>query len=541
MLLNAFFKTFENLNNSITNKLKNIYKKSNFYEKKISKTFVAEFQYKPSPYLLSSLINYQNKKYKIDELDFIKIWENKSQSKEFKKLNNFFWFFSLDLKSSRKLVQEVVLSWINKSEKFKKESWEFDITAKRIISWLSNHQLSYEASNKEYRLKFDYMIQKQTNHLINEIKNSKSLENKIIGCSAIILAGLSYKIHKIYLDVGLDFLKKIIKYLIDNKGFSKSRNIKQQIFYLKYFILIREWYKEAQVEIPEHVNETIYYLGQGYTFFWQNTKVDLLFNGNNNSNNQSFDNYLKRLGYKFKNNSKDYCGYTVLQNKKMCLAMDTGSSPDLKYSENYQSGALSFEIISNGKKLISNCGYYKKVNQKLNKLSKSSACHNTLVIDDNSSCKFFKKKDNWMLKTGLKVSNKKSIFEKNYWKISASHDGYLKKYNSIHERNIEFYPEQMTFIGIDRIIKKKTNNNYKFEIRFHLEPTIRLMKTQDNKSILIELDEEGWKFTCDNYDINIDNGLYFGNKNSYIENQNIFISGISNKNEENIKWEIKKI
>jgi len=541
MLLNGFLKTFKNLNYFIKENLKDIYKNSNFYEKKISKTFNAEFHYKPSPYLLSSLINYQNKKYKIDELNLITIWENKSQSKEFKKLNNFFWFFSLDLRSSRKLVQEVIIDWVTINDRFKKESWEFDITAKRIISWLSNHQLSYEESNKEYRSKFDHMIQKQANHLIYEIKSSKNLENKIIGCSAIILTGLSYKINKIYLDLGLDFLKKITKDLIDNQGFSKSRNIKQQIFYLKYFILIREWFKEAKVEIPEHINETIYYLGQGYAYFWQNTKIDLLFNGNNNSNNQNFDNYLKRLGYKFKNDSKDYCGYTILQNKKICLAMDAGSSPELKYSENYQSGALSFEIISNGKKLISNCGYYKKVGQKLNKLSKSSACHSTLVIDDNSSCKFFRKKDIWMLKTGLKVTNKKFIYEKNYWKITASHDGYLKKYNSIHERNIEFYPEQMTFIGIDKIIKKKTNNNYKFEIRFHLEPTIRLMKTQDNKSILIELDEEGWKFTCDNYDINIDNGLYFGNKNSYIENQNIFVSGISNNNEENIKWEIKKI
>ena len=67
------------------------------------------------------------------------------------------------------------------------------------------------------------------------------------------------------------------------------------------------------------------------------------------------------------------------------------------------------------------------------------------------------------------------------------------------------------------------------------------MKTQDNKSILIELEDEGWKFTCDNYEINIDNGLYFGNKNSYIENQNIFVSGILNNNEENVRWEIKKI
>ena len=99
----------------------------------------------------------------------------------------------------------------------------------------------------------------------------------------------------------------------------------------------------------------------------------------------------------------------------------------------------------------------------------------------------------------------------------------------------------MKFVGNDKIIKKKNNYSLKFDIRFHLEPNIKLMKTQDNKSILIELNDEGWKFTCDNYEINIDNGLYFGNKNSYIYNQNILVSGILNGNEENIKWEIKKI
>ena len=66
-------------------------------------------------------------------------------------------------------------------------------------------------------------------------------------------------------------------------------------------------------------------------------------------------------------------------------------------------------------------------------------------------------------------------------------------------------------------------------------------KTQNNKFILIQLEDEGWQFSCDNYDINIDNGLYFGNKNSYTENQNIFISGISNNQIESIIWEIKKI
>ncbi len=67
------------------------------------------------------------------------------------------------------------------------------------------------------------------------------------------------------------------------------------------------------------------------------------------------------------------------------------------------------------------------------------------------------------------------------------------------------------------------------------------MKTQDNKTILIELADEGWRFTCEDFEINIDNGLYFGNKNSYIENQNIFISGVINHQIENINWEIAKI
>jgi len=185
--------------------------------------------------------------------------------------------------------------------------------------------------------------------------------------------------------------------------------------------------------------------------------------------------------------------------------------------------------------------FAKKNNQNLNEISKSSAAHSTLIIDDNSSCKFIKKKDKLILKTGLKITQKNSVYEQNYWKINAAHDGYFKKFKSIHERNIEFFPEQMKFIGNDKIIRKKNNYNFKFDIRFHLEPNIKLMKTQDNKSILIELKDEGWKFTCDNYEINIDNGLYFGNKNSYIENQNIFVSGILNNNEENVKWEIKQI
>ena len=536
--LNFINKSFEN----ILKKFRKIYLSSEYYEKKISKFKNQNLIYKPSPHLLSSLINYQTKKINVDDIVTDNLWDNENINvNNFKKLNNFYWFFSLDLKSSKKNTQNIVYEWIKKNFKYHSKSWEFDLTSKRIIAWLSNHNLTIENSDTEYLNLFNKVIQKQTNHLINEVNHSKKVDNKIIGCAAIILVGICYKDEKNYLTYGLNLLKKISNTTFDNYGFPKSRNIKQLIFYLKYYILIREWFKEAQIDVPEHINETIHYLGQGYAFIWQNIRSDILMNGNNISNNSEFDQYLKRFNYKFKNENKELGGYAILYNKKISIIVDVGSPPSNKFSTKYQSGALSFEINSNGKKLICNCGEYNGKNNKLIELSKSTATHSTLVIDDDSSCHYKKNDGNYFVKNNLKILKKNIVFEKEYWKIKAAHDGYSKKYNTTHEREIEFYPNKFKFIGTDKIVNDKTNLNIKFDIRFHLEPNTKLMKTQDNKAILIELDDEGWKFTCDNFDINIDNGLYFGKKNSYTQNQNIFISGITNAQSETIIWQLSKI
>jgi uncharacterized heparinase superfamily protein len=525
------------------NKIHSLYLSSNIYNRKITPTNVSSLNYYPSPSFLDSFIKYNKKKVNIENYSLNKIWDNKDlKKKDYKNLNSFFWLFSLDLKSSKKDTQNVILQWINNNHRYNSKSWEFDIVAKRIIAWTSNSRLTYEDSNTNYKDNFNKIIKKQTNHLINEIERSEWFDDKMIGCAAIILTGLSYQDKDGHLKMGLNLLRKLVKSSFDNENFPKSRSIRQLSFYLKYFILIREWFKESQSEMPDFIDENIYYLGQAYAFIWQNNKVDLLFNGNHETNNADFDHYLKKLGYSFKNQSNELGGYANLKNKKTSLIMDVGSSPDKKFSSNYQAGALSFEIISNGKKLICNSGYFQNQNHQLNDVSKSSAIHSTLILNDRSSCKFNKiKNKSSKIYNGLKILKKNIVFEKNYWKINAAHDGYLKRYGVIHDREIEFYPEQIKFIGHDKIICKSNIKNLKFEIRFHLEPNIKIMKTQNNKSILIELDGEGWRFSSHNNNMNIDNGLYFGKKDSFVDNQNIVISGMTNDKNQTIKWEITKL
>ena len=526
----------------IFKKVRKIYLNSSIYDKKISSKNLKALIYKPSLNILGSIAKYEKTKNKIEDFDTDKIWEeNKLSYKDYKKLNNFFWLFSIDLKSSKKICISIINKWIESNQKYNDNSWEIDTLSRRIISWITNSQLTYDEGDKAYKEKFNKIIFKQTNHLINEIKRSDNYHDKLIGCSAIILTGISYKDEK-YLDFGLKLLKKIITSSFDAEYFPKSRNIRQLVFYLKYFILLREFLKESSNEIPEYLDEIIFHLGKGYNFVWGAVKQNLLFNGNHNSNLEDFDVYLDHQKYYFKSDKRDLGGYGIFKNKNIILGMDIGSSPESKFSENYQSGPLSFEAIYRGTKIICNSGYYQNTKNKLNLISRSTAAHSTLVLNNDSIVTFMKNfKGKLLNKLNFNTINKNIICEKNYWQIKSSHDGYLKNYGTIHERLLEFFPEKNKFVGTDKLIKNKNFIPTSFDIRFHLMPTTKVTKTQDKNTMLIELENSAWKFYSVNGSIDVETGLYFGNKNNYLENQNIFISGLTEKNDQVIKWEITKI
>ena len=84
--INRFF-------SKISRKLSSFYLNSNIYDKKISKTKDIILEYKPSPYLLSSIVKYQKKKYKIEDFALEEIWQDNIKYDDFEKLNNFFLVF----------------------------------------------------------------------------------------------------------------------------------------------------------------------------------------------------------------------------------------------------------------------------------------------------------------------------------------------------------------------------------------------------------------------------------------------------------------
>ena len=128
-------------------KLKIAYFKTEFYNNKISKNLPSKFNYKPRLHIINSLISFKKKKIKIENFSLNSLWKLSSKNKlEFQNLHNFLWLISLDIKTNKTSTQTIIENWIDNYCNFNKETWQVDITSKRLISWISNSNLTIDES-----------------------------------------------------------------------------------------------------------------------------------------------------------------------------------------------------------------------------------------------------------------------------------------------------------------------------------------------------------------------------------------------------------
>ena len=119
----------------ITKQIRKIYLKSNIYNTKISKVFDGGFEYIPHLKIFDCIVKVKDRRNRIEDYNVESIWVNKNISeKDFRKLHSFFWLFTIDLKSSKKITRSVISNWANLNQNYSFKSWELDTLSKRVIS-----------------------------------------------------------------------------------------------------------------------------------------------------------------------------------------------------------------------------------------------------------------------------------------------------------------------------------------------------------------------------------------------------------------------
>ena len=181
-------------------------------------------------------------------------------------------------------------------------------------------------------------------------------------------------------------------------------------------------------------------------------------------------------------------------------------------------------------------------------LSRSTAAHSTLYLNDTSSCifqknKFINKVYGNSLVQKHKVINKSYTEDKDFYFIAASHNGYEKKFGYIHTRSIKILKKEDKIFGNDELKKAKNYSNpLIYFVRFHIYPNTKIVKTKAGNSILISLSNgEGWSLLSETSNFEIEKNIFFGNKSRIMNNESISISGKINEEIVSIKWIIERV
>ncbi len=526
--------------------LKEFFFSTSFYNKLLKSNIPKRFFFYPNPYLLSPLLNHKSFLFKISNEDIEFFWENNSKNSEEKSIHSFLWLNLIDRKNESKIIQKLIEEWITKYGNYTKNVWDENLTSKRIISWISNAEIISDNTEKEFQEVFFSSLIKQINFIKKNFKSILYETSKIASISAIILSGLVFKEYYNNYNFGLKELKKIISTFFDKNGFPKNRNSENLIIFLQYFILIKEWIKIAQEPVPDYLTEMIEKNLICLNSLKNSTKKLPLFNGVTEKNFNNFFEYLNKLNYQSNKDLNNVGEIQIIKNKKITLYFESGEPPPQQLSRDYQSGPLSFEYVSNDTKVITNCGYGRKISKKIQLLSKITSAQSTLCLNDTSVVKF--KKNSLINKAyGSTINNTFKISDvireenKNTITVSATHNAYLDRFGYLHKRLIQIDKKDNNISGTDYLIKKKNKkDNCDFSIRFHIYPGISLVKTLGGKSILLQIDKKNsWVFESENADVQIEKSLFFA-KNKILNNNCIVIYGKTNNDNTNVKWKIKK-
>ena len=525
--------------------LKELFFGSNYYNKLLDTDVPSSFLFNPNPYLLSPFLNHKDLLIKISNEDVRNFRISLFENKEKKSIHNFLWLNLIDRKNENEIIQKIIGEWIKKYSKYTKGIWDEDLTSLRVISWISNADLILNTNDKDFNKSFYKNIIRQTNFVKKNINNLNDENKKISSISLLVLSGLVFKEYYVYYKIGLKELKKFIEDYFDENGFPKNRNFENLLTFVQYFILIKEWIKNAQEVVPEYLENIVEKNLVCLNSVNNPLKKLPLFNGSTDKSLSNFFLYLDKLNYSSKKNLKSVGQVQIVKNKKTALYFDSGEPPNYQLSKDYQSGPLSFEYSSDKDKIITNCGYGRRISKKFQILSKFTSGQSTLCIDDTSVVKF--KKSNLINKAyGSTISNSFKIFDverkedKINIVISATHNAYLEKFGYLHKRKINFLKKSNSIEGSDYLIKKNEGINVGFSIRFHLYPGINTVRTLSGKSILLQTNgNKSWVFSSDELAIDLEKSLFFG-RNKALKNKCIVIYGKTMHQDVNVNWKLKK-
>ena len=454
-------------------------------------------------------------------------------------LHGFGWLADLHAvggEGARARARELIESWIETETRWRPVTWRPDVTALRLINWLSHAEFLFAGSEGPEAARWLDHVARQGRHLRRLAPLMDSGFDRLLVIKSLIYAGICLPSEARRLTRWMDALSSEIEAQVAGDGGHISRSPAIHFAMFRHLVDLRIALREARSEVPVALQNAIDRMAPMVRFYRHGDGGLCLFNDTNEGENWLIDVVLTQAEARGKPlDSAPHTGFERIAINRTLVLMDAGAVAPPGADAHAHAGALSFEMSVGKYRMIVNCGAHSGAHQDWKAVQRTTAAHSTVTIDDINSAELLPRAMVGRRPRGVGATRRDS--DGNVW-IDGEIDGYAGFARMVHRRRLYLAANGGDLRGEDSL---SGAGRRKFAVRFHLHPTVTASLAQDGGSVLLRLgDGAGWRFRASGGATGLQESVYLGIEGETRRTEQIVVSGAALDGEALVKWAITR-
>jgi len=469
-------------------------------------------------------------------------------------LHGFGWLRHLrasDLAMARPHARMLISDWITIQKRHPPVAREPQVVARRVLSWLSQTPLILEGCDHNFYRRFMRSLAGQVRQLRLTVSNSPAGIPRLQVMIALAAAGLAMAGNERMVKQAMRWLDAELARQILPDGGHISRNPVAVLDLLTDLLPLRQTFTARNMQPSRPLVGAIDRMMPMLRFFRHGDGSFARFNGTGDT---PFDLIATVLAYDDVRGqplmNAPHSGFQRMTAGQTTVIADTGPPPPIAVSAEAHAGCLSFEMSVGRQPLVINCGRPRPIDERYRRLSRTTAAHSTVTINDSSSCRF-------LTRAGLSarlgevivagptgVSVERGL-EDGGTVMRASHDGYVDRFAIIHERRLKLSVTGDRLEGTDGFLNDfgrpvGRRGRDAFAIRFHLHPNVAAKRADSGRGIELTLaDGEVWVFES-TPEANVEESVIFSSVHGVRKTSQLVVVGRPQQ-QPAVSWRLRRV
>jgi uncharacterized heparinase superfamily protein len=451
---------------------------------------------------------------------------------------------------AREKARKLTLEWVAASRSAPSIAHDGDTVAKRVIAILSHAAFILDGADPEFYDTVMHLLSREL-HDLTVIYGDCSGVARIRGLTAILLAGLCVAEQEAYLGSYLPvFCSELERQILPDGGHA-SRDPGALIELLLELLPLKQCFVARQVEPPDALYAAIARMNPMLRFLRLGDGSAGHFNGMGPT---LLDQVSTVLAYDDAGGTlpglvAPQSGYARLAAGETVVLADAGAPPPMHLSARAHAGCASFEMSAGYEPLITNCGAPTDETGDWYVVSRSTAAHSTLAIEDLSSARLIKAQGHvagrelfWLAGPGS-VQHEIAELDTSV-SVRISHDGYRDRFGYVHRRRLTLRKTGFELEGHDQLTladNAAAGVNARFAIRFHLHPRVAANLSRNTNAVTLSTPGgQVWRFIAEGAELDVEESIFFADPICLRRSLQMVLKGPCSK-ATSVHWKFEKV